>query len=171
MDGLMQRWHVAYTRVRREASARIDLLDRGYEVLFLHYLGAVTHARRTRQVLKPLYPRYLFVGVSPGQSLYGAAEVPSVAAVLRNGDQPLEVPSAVIEELRGRCGPSGLIAAPRARERRRWGRGERVRIAEGPLMGFMATVAQDGGHAVRVWVEALGGKVVATMDASSLAAT
>ena len=56
-------WYVAYTQPHGEAKA-LDHLRRQDYVLYLpRYRRFVRHARKRALVLRPLFPRYLFVGL------------------------------------------------------------------------------------------------------------
>lgn len=138
------------------------LQNRGFETLYLHYRDTVKHARRKIAVLRPYFPRYVFVGVPPAQSLHEINSMIGVSTVLYCGDEPLVIPDAVIEELRARGDEHGFVKVlpkERAEHRKRYRRGQRVRIAGGPLEGLFAIVSLDSGDQVRVWLEMFGGKV------------
>ena len=74
------------------------------------------HARRKIGVLRPLFPRYLFVAVGPGRSLYEVNTTPGVATVLHVGGVPLEIAVEIIDLLRKRADEHGRTDAPRVRE-------------------------------------------------------
>lgn len=101
------------TKARAEWGVHKELRRQGYATLYLHYQGKVKHARRVIAVLKPFFPRYLFVGLEDGQSLYDIAETRGVVAVLSNADGPLEVPSREIERLARGADADGRVDTPR----------------------------------------------------------
>jgi transcriptional antiterminator RfaH len=136
--------------------AHCQLKELGYESLYLHFLGLVRHARRQIAVLKPYFPRYLFIGIEPGQSLGPVTRTIGVASIVHSGDEPLEIPEAVIAELRSRGNAAGLIGPEKVRKRAVLARGSQVRILQGPLEGFLATVALDDGAQIKVWLSLFG---------------
>ena len=139
------------------------LLERdGLDTLYLHYRDTVRHARHVIAVLKPYFPRYLFVGAPAGR-LYGVNQTIGVSTVLYNGDEPLEIPFEVIKELRSRGDDNGCVTMSK-KQRERWREGQRVRIVAGPLAGFFGQVELDKGNAVTVWVEMFKKRVKSTVD-------
>lgn len=59
-----QEWFVAYTQALRENIAEFQLRRQGFSVYLPRYRAERRHARRTDTVLRPLFPRYLFVAPS-----------------------------------------------------------------------------------------------------------
>ncbi len=167
----MTPWYAIHTLAQKEALAAWTLQSLGYEVLFLHIFARVKHARKTRCVMRPLFPRYIFCGVPNAHSTAGINRAFGVSTVVFLGDKPLPVPPEVIEELRSRGNASGLVKlAPEqmAGYRKRFRQGDHVRVTEGPLAGLLAVVELDKGDAVRLWLEMFGGKVEAQMDPKGL---
>ncbi len=149
-----------------------DLLrGQGFEVLHLYYATTIKHARRVRRVSRPYFPRYVFASVVEGTSLAQINRTIGVSTVVCLGDKPLEIPATVIEELRARGNEQGLVRftpADQRQARKRFRRGEAVRITDGPMAGLLATVALDSGSAIRVWLEMFGGQVEALFDPKGL---
>ena len=164
-------WYVVHTAPRAEWNVHQGLRRLGYETLHLHYRGIVRHARRSRAVMKPLFPRYLFVGVEEGQGLYDVNEFNGVATVLYGAEGAYEVAPVMIEELRARGSEGGLIEGhEKAMKDRRpqWPKGQRVRIEEGPLCGLYAVIIIDSGAMCRLKVEMFKGEVEADLPADAL---
>lgn len=163
------RWYVAMTLARAEAMAEHHLRQAGYQTLYLHYAATVRHARREKRVLRPYLPRYVLFGTDGEQGLYAAARAVGVSSIVGTGAGPLEVPDRVVVELRSRGDESGLVDAQVIDDgRRRFAVGSQVRIAGGPLQGFLAEVAIDGGKEVRVWIQMFGGRVEAEFGPTAL---
>lgn len=154
-------WYAVHTNSRSEWLAAKRLKEQGYEVLYLHYQDVVKHARRKIAVLKPYFPRYLFTHVDPCQSIYTINKTEGVSTVVYAADEPLQIPFSVIEELRERADKNGLVTLqPQEKEeRRRFNKGEKVRIEEGPFIGFVAAVSLDTGSKVRVFLDMFKGRV------------
>jgi transcription antitermination factor NusG len=165
------RWYAVLTKSQKESQVDVLLRKLGLTTLFLHFNDVTRHARREREVTRALFPRYVFAGASDGFWVPEINRTIGVSTVVLRGDQPLEVPVAVIEELRQRGDKKGLVAmAPEATKehRRRFRQGEQVRIIDGPLAGLFAIVGLDSGPAVRVWLEMFGGKVEALLAPEGL---
>lgn len=139
----------------------------GCETLYLHYKAKVKHARKVRNVLKSYFPRYVFAAIS--QDFYSASKLPGVSGIVSGLDGPLSIPSEVIHELRSRGDHNGLITGHDAQiARRRRSIGEAVRILDGPLEGFFATILQDSGDSVRLMVQMFRGQVEAEVLPASI---
>lgn len=163
-----RRWYAVYTKARAEWLVHKGLREQGYETLYLHRRATVSHARRKIGVLRPYFPRYVFVAVGPRQSVYAVNTTIGVSTVVYAGLDPLEIPAEVIAELRARGDENGLVEERGPEARKRLKRGQQVRIAGGPFEGLLALVALDSGNAIRVWLDGFGGKVEAILDPSGL---
>jgi transcriptional antiterminator RfaH len=89
----MMRWYVVHTRAQAEASALWHLTNQG----FLCFLPRVpqfrSHARQTRLMRVPLFPRYLFVRLDLSETRWRAINgTRGVVSPLANGPHPLPVP-------------------------------------------------------------------------------
>lgn len=153
MSGI--RWYVVHTKARAEWGVNKTLKERGYATFYPHYEGTVKHARKVIGVQKPAWPRYLLVGVGPDQGFYLINNCPGVSTVLHDADGPFEVPERIVARWRAQAHENGrLIDPPDGRtERKRFEKGEQVRIAKGAFEGFLATVELDAPKQVLVWVE------------------
>ena len=169
LSGLI--WYAVLTRPQKEGLAELLLRKQGFETLYLHYHTTIKHARRTRNVIRAYFPRYLFAGAADGLSVPQINRTIGVSTVVYCGDKPLDIPAAVIEELRSRGDRQGRVKmTPQAvgQHRRRFRKGEQVRIMDGPMAGLFAIVSLDNGRAVRVWLDMFGGKVEALFDPEGL---
>lgn len=157
----MATWYAVHTKPRIEWLADGLLRAQGYDTLYLHYLDTIRHARRTAEVKRSYFPRYIFVGLTNGQSLYDVNHTIGVSTVVYAAGEALEIPTPVIEELRQRGDKLGLIEMlPEEKmSRKRYRRGQRVRVTEGPLVGFLGMVSLDSGKEVQVWMEMFKGRV------------
>ena len=166
------RWYAIQTAPRAEWGVHRALDRLGYDTLHLHYAATVRHARRVIGVLKPYFPGYLFAAVVAPLSIHPIAVTAGVVAIVGDLAGPIEIPPAVIGELRSRGDERGLMPLPPAeKQRRELEAGEQVRISAGPLENLLATVALDSGTEVSVWLEMFRGRVIARFDAKQVAAT
>lgn len=102
-----RRWYAVQSQPHKEVRAGMNLENQGFRS-FLPRLKTTRHARRTRTVLAPLIPRYLFVSLDLGQdrwrAVYGTFGVSQLAT---SGTWPTPVPPGLFEELVAaaeRCG-------------------------------------------------------------------
>lgn len=160
----MTTWLAVYTSPQKEGLVNMLLSLQGFETLHLHYPRTIRHARRERQVIISHFPRYIFVAVGEGQGLGDINNTMGVSTVVYMGDKPLEIPLAVIEELKSRAYGNGLLKeTPKetTETRKRFRRGQRVKITEGVLQGLPAIVEVDNTNEIKVWISLFQGEVQA----------
>src|SRR5512134_2387887 len=58
--GAGERWYVVQTQPNREAMALVNLHRQGFRAFMPQVVKTVRHARRTRTLRAPLFPRYFF---------------------------------------------------------------------------------------------------------------
>ena len=147
-DRRQKLWYLIHSKPRQESVAQENLLRQGYETYLPLTEVRKTRAGRRLTVVEPLFPRYLFIRLdqetdnwSPIRSTVG------VATLVRFGPRPTPVPQDLIDTLKANENVKGYHKLPPLRLRR----GEKVRIAQGSMMGyegiFLAQTSQD-----RVWV-------------------
>ena len=129
----MNRWYVVHTQPSGEDKAAFHLRNQGFEAYLPRYRRRIRHARREKIVLRPLFPRYLFVRLDlekdQWRSINGSV---GVSYIMCNGDEPLAVPQGVIEGIVQRESEDGAVSlAPQE-----FSRGERVFISEGPFAEY-----------------------------------
>lgn len=56
-------WCVVYTNVNKETIAEKNLIGQNFITYMPKYKKIISHARKISMVIKPLFPRYLFVNV------------------------------------------------------------------------------------------------------------
>ena len=57
----MKEWFVVQTQVNSEQIAAANIKQKGFEVYYPNFFKTISHARKTKKVIKPLFPRYIFV--------------------------------------------------------------------------------------------------------------
>ncbi len=155
-------WYAVHTKPQKEGLVHMLLGLQGFETLYLHYPWTIRHARRVKHIMRSYFPRYIFVEVGPGQAMADINNTIGVSTVVYMGDEPLEIPEPVIAELRLRADETGLLhLTPEEtnEQRRRYRRGQKVRITEGVLEGLEAVIGVDAGHEVKVWMNLFQGRV------------
>lgn len=164
-------WLAVFTAPGKEGLVTDKLTNLGFEMLYLHYPAVARHARGEKTVKRSYFSRYVFAGIQDGQSVYDINTCQGVSTVVYMGDKPLEIPLAVIEELRTRAYPDGrLKVTPEetSEERRRFRQGQKVQITEGILQGLDAIIDVDKGHSIDVWLGLFRGKVRADLPPEAL---
>lgn len=163
-----KRWYVVVTQPNNEARARENLERQGFSVYLPRYRRTRKHARKTESVLRPLFPRYLFVGLDLARDRWRSVQSTlGVQSLVTSGDRPSEVPEAVIAAIQEREGEDGLvqISAPPLPK------GAKVRVLDGifeDAVGVFERVA--GEQRVAVLLQLLGREVMALLPNESVAA-
>jgi len=162
-------WYVVQTLPNGEAKAALNLRRQGFEVYCPRYVRQRRHARKVDAVVKPLFPRYLFVVIDrTAQRWRSIQSTFGVARLVCNGDEPSRVPEGVIGAIRARENDKGLVALD---PKPAFVPGDRVRVVAG---AFADNLGLFGGLAdrdrVSILLEMLGRKVRVLLDADMVAA-
>ncbi|MGU3418514.1 transcription termination/antitermination protein NusG [Methylobacterium sp. D54C] len=141
-------WFVAYTNPRREGAVEGTIRRRR----FRSYVPVMTVTWRRRDVLRPLFPRYVFVGLRPGLTLYGLRDTPGLESLVRMAGTPVTVPGDVVSGLRDYQSAgvfdftdarmAAAAAAARAKAALAFEPGRPVRVVDGPYRSFRGVVVR-----------------------------
>ncbi len=162
-------WYAVHTHPHAEAKALDNLLRQGYRAYLPRYRAYVSHARRRRLALRPLFPRYLFAGLDraemrwrPILSTFG------VSGVVRAGDRPAPVPGDIVAAIRERERQGAfdrLDSRPALRP------GELVRVTAGAFEDMVGRLVElHDRDRVVVLLELLGRAVRAQLGAGAVEA-
>jgi transcriptional antiterminator RfaH len=157
-------WIVVNTHPHKEATAIINLENQGFATYCPLLRRQVRHARKTRSVLRPLFPGYIFVDSPDETSWRPVLSTLGVRSLVRSGDQPSRLDSQFIDALRAREA-DGVIVAPATP----YAVGQRIRISEGPFDGTVATIITlDEKDRLVVLMELLNRPVRVRLDARNV---
>lgn len=147
------RWCVVQSQPHREALATDHLERQGYRVCLPRIARTVRHARRTRRVLRPLFPRYFFVAIDPDRDLWRAVRgTIGVSALVMAGERPCPLPAGVVEAFVAAADGAGGVDF-----RDRLVPGAQVRFLTGPFADRLGRlVTMDDTERVGVLLEILG---------------
>ncbi|MBS0252943.1 MAG: transcriptional activator RfaH [Proteobacteria bacterium] len=129
-------WIAVSAHPNREHTAEMHLRNQGYEVYVPVLRKQIRHARQVREVLRPLFPGYLFVCLTHSTMRWRPIlSTVGVRSVVSMGEAPCTVSSAFIDELKSRE-TNGVIvrsaAAPKV--------GDTIRVAYGALDGLAGKI-------------------------------
>ena len=150
----MLAWYLLYSKPQQERVALENLLRQGYET----YLPLIRNRKRRQsryvQVVEAMFPRYLFVHLSDETDNWGPIRSTiGVSGIVRFGARAANVPDDLIRVLRTADDPDGIqtLTQPPLRS------GDRVRIVDGPLVGYEAVFeARSGRERVLVLLKIAG---------------
>jgi transcriptional antiterminator RfaH len=149
------RWFVVYTKPRSEALADEHLRRQGFAT-YLPRLRQPQHVRGAwREVISPLFPRYLFVRLRPGvQDISPLRSTRGVTTLVRFGDRLAMMPPGMVEALRAYEDPN---AGVHTAERALFVAGDPVRIMQGAFAGLEGVFhAASGEERVIILLRILG---------------
>jgi transcription antitermination factor NusG len=146
----VKRWYVVQTKTGAECTAAHYLAQQGFETFFPHFRRTIRHARQTKTVHAPLFPRYLFITLDLDRDRWRSVRttIGVVSLVSYRDDTPMPVPVGVVEALMKDNSPVA---------------GHRVRIMDGPFVDHIGTLDADG--RVQVLLELMGKAIPATLSA------
>jgi len=157
-------WFVAHTRPRREKKLNSFCEREGFHAVLPCYRSVRKYRGKTVVFMKPLFPGYVFVQLSPEQR-QKVAQNDCVARLLTVPDettfaqQLVEIQKALETELE-------IVLAPEI------GLGQRVKIKSGPLQGLEAWVEQRYGfNTVLLRLDFIGQAAAVKVNAEDLELT
>jgi transcriptional antiterminator RfaH len=155
-------WLLAYTKPRAEWQAQEHLERQRFEVLCPMLRAQKMRRRKWAWVHEPLFPRYLFVGVTEEQSWAPIRSTVGITSLVKFGGIFAVVPTTLIDLLRS--GAEKLeVSRPLFRH------GEKLRIVAGPFASLEAVFEMDqGDHRATVLLDLLGRQSRVTVDVGQL---
>lgn len=97
----MKRWYAAYTQAQAELRAAGHLRRQGFDSYLPLCRRIQRHARREEAVLRPLFPRYVFVALNLDTDRWRSVNgTIGVSRLVCHGERPAALPDGVVEDLR-----------------------------------------------------------------------
>jgi transcriptional antiterminator RfaH len=162
------KWVVVNTHPHKEAFATENLERQSFSVYCPLVRKQIRHARRVQDVLRPLFPGYLFVQIGPAmqrwQSIYSTFGVRSLVCC---GERLSYLDDGFIRSLKARE-LEGAIVRPESP----YTIGQQVRLSGGPFDGLVATIIDMSERdRLIVLMDLLSRPVKVMVDASNVMAT
>jgi transcriptional antiterminator RfaH len=166
-DGVQ--WYLVHTLPNNEKRADINLRRQGFGTYLPCYQRQRRHARRTDLVVRPLFPRYLFVQLDlardPWRSVLSTF---GVSALVCACEKPAAVSHYVIDEIRAREGKDGFVVLGLPAGLKP---GSSVRLVDGLFADYQAVLERIAdARRVSVLLSLLGRQVRVVVPAASVAA-
>lgn len=130
-------WTVVNTHPGREDTAILNLEKQGYGVYCPKFRKRISHARKTSEVLRPLFPGYVFLKYDlENKGLRSVRSTIGVRDLVRFGGETANVPKKLISELKMQEIDGAIPFAPASLFKN----GEKIRLKNGPFADIVATV-------------------------------
>lgn len=163
--GTVRGWVVVNTHSHREDVARSNLERQGFETYFPVIRKRISVARRGKEVLRPLFPGYMFVTLPAEAQWRPLLSTYGVRRVLCCGDAPSLIDGGFVGALRSRE-VAGVIERPASP----YEIGQSIAITEGPFEGLVARiVGLEDRDRVAVLLHILGKQTRAVFDTRAIA--
>jgi transcriptional antiterminator RfaH len=148
------KWYLAQIKANGFDRAVANLARQGFLTFSPMQNKTVRHARQLKNVLRPIFPGYLFVQFGAARSdwrkinsTFGVSRLVSFAKSV-----PAPVPDTLIAGLQARCNGQNILLPIRDIEI-----GEKVRLLSGPFADFVGEVEDMVGQDnVRVLLDIMG---------------
>jgi len=151
----MKSWYVVHTKPRQESVAEANLQRQGFET-YLPWIKRVARRRnRWGNIVEPLFPRYLFLHIDPGQQTVAPVRSTlGVTTLVAFGNRIIPVPDGAIDILRrSESAQKGLHSAPQ----HGFAQGDAIVVKFGPFEGLEGTFHMSSGQErVAVLLDVLG---------------
>lgn len=159
----MMEWFVVHTQPARETMAVRHLQEQGFEVYMPRFKKTRRHGRKVEEVLAPLFPRYLFVGMdiktARWRRINGTRGVSYI--LTHENDRPAHIAAELIDALKARETEEGLIPHTQSVP---FIKGDSVVITEGVLKDQTVTFeGLDDKGRVHLLLKLLGKEVTITL--------
>ncbi|MCX7349912.1 MAG: transcriptional activator RfaH [Alphaproteobacteria bacterium] len=153
IDAIGMRWFAVNTLTNSEPRAQINLERQGWKCFCPQISKTTRSGRRTKTQLRPLFPGYVFVLMSPSQSPWRAVDGTfGVRAIVKAGELPAPLPCGVVETLIAMRDCDGKISFASILQP-----GDDVRFQAGPLAGLIGKLEHlDAAGRVTVLLDLLG---------------
>ena len=148
-------WYLIQTKNGKERWVRDRLCTQLPEV-FLPLLEArMPRWGRLVWSIAPLFPGYLFARLELQKDYFAVRYLPGVQGLVSAGNDPIAVPSIVIEEIRRRS-VNGVIKIVE----KEFAKGARLKVVEGPFRGFEAIFERylSGAQRIAILLSAIDAK-------------
>jgi transcriptional antiterminator RfaH len=164
---MMGAWYVVRTKTCFEERAIWHLDNQGFETYLPRYRKQVRHARKTKTVMRPLFPGYVFVKMDTRQQRWRSINgTVGVISLVQLGDTPRPIPTDIVDAIRQREDEVGVVTlAPYGLKN-----GDRVRVREGALSEYTALL-EDISDEKRVFLllDLMGREVRVSVSIENLA--
>lgn len=164
------RWYLAQCKPNAEQIAVRNLENQSFGT-FLPLLEITKRkAKIFQRQVRPLFPGYLFVQISPDQGPWRQVNsTRGVARLLRLGAEPSVVPNEIVEALMARCDKQSILRQTSETQSSQLHAGNRAQVTHGPFSGFIATISHiEPNNRINILIEIMGQTTKVAINADAL---
>ena len=162
-------WYVVHTKPNEEVRASHHLARQGFSVYLPRYAKTRRHARKIDTVLRPLFPRYLFIALDLARDRWRSIQSTfGVVGLVILAELPAPLPSGAVEAIKARESAEGHVRLGLALG---LGIGSRVKLLDGVFAdhgGVLDRIADE--RRIAVLLQLLGRQVRVLVGAESVTA-
>jgi transcriptional antiterminator RfaH len=151
-----ERWYAVHSQPCSEMRASLQLQNQGFRTFMPQRRKTVRHARQTKTVTAPLFPRYFFVALDLTRDQWRSVNGTfGVSRLVMGGELPHPAPRGVVEALVASTDGDGFLNLAENLKP-----GSAVRLMTGPFADQLAILEHlgDAGR-VQVLLDILGRRV------------
>jgi transcriptional antiterminator RfaH len=165
----MKQWFVVHTQPCREIVAQQHLMEQGFDAYLPQFKKMRRHARKVDEVLAPLFPRYVFVGIDLERDQWRSIQgTRGVSYLLTTDGRPAFVPSGVIQGLKDQENAKGLVSLA---SMTLFAKGDQVRVLDGAFKDYLAVFDKiDDKQRVQLLLNCLGREMKVSLPSCAVEA-
>jgi len=131
-------WFVVQTQAGKERLAAAHLGRQGFETLFPQLWRSVRRSRKSVNVLKPMFPGYVFVNVDMERMRWRAINsTVGVSKLVRFGEKPAALPLELIQTLSSNIGEDGAVVFDYDLKQ-----GDHIRVMSGAFSDWLGRIIE-----------------------------
>jgi transcriptional antiterminator RfaH len=166
----MQAWYVVHTKPRKESLAEANLLRQDFQTYLPWYKRVVRQRGTWKEIVEPLFPRYLFLRIDPNQQTVAPIRSTlGVTTLVTFGHRLVPVSDEIIDAIRRNADArTGLQLA----SEHQFKRGDTVAITAGCFEGLQGIFeTASGARRVAVLLDILGKSAKVVLNRSQIEPT
>lgn len=158
------KWLIVQTKSNCENKASLNLKRQGYGVFFPKFKKKMSKFNKLINIVKPLFPNYIFVSINSHQNLSKIKNTYGVLKILKFGDCVHFLHSDVVENIKRRCDINGF-----AIDYKKYVKGEKVKFFKNNQISLDAVFEEqiDQKRSI-VFINFLNQKVRASVETEHL---